>query len=133
VTLKRDPQPTDIWAMGQPLFDDEELIGHDSAAARAYRLHHRMAIGASVLVAVVAISFAYAAISVLIAGGDTRFGIFPFFGFAATSIAGFFVLRALWRQSAESRWEMLHPVPDLELPPEMHLTITQRIDPPRRW
>jgi len=43
------------------------------------------------------------------------------------------LVRFLWRQSDAARWEMLRPVPDLDPPPELHLTLNQQIDRPQRW
>jgi hypothetical protein len=107
-------------------------LEHGGPAMRTYRSHRRAAVLVSALVGVPAAFFGVTALRMLLSGGDARLGIVPYFGFVATMVVGWFVLRPLWQRSVRSR-EVLHPVPDVELAPGDHLTLARQITPPQRW
>lgn len=105
-----------------------------AADLRTYRRRRRTAVRATVLVAGFVGNFAVSAAMVLHEGGDTRFGIIPFFLAIASAAAGAPLLVRLWRSALDARRATLPPPPpEPEPEPRPHLGLSGQVPPPTRW
>jgi len=98
-----------------------------------YRRRRRTATVAPVVVVAVVASFGLDAVRVLSQGGDTRFGIIPYFLCVGSAVVGGVLVVPLWRRAREARRIAMPEPPAAEPEPRPHLGLDGSAAPPRRW